>query len=262
LRPFFVRVVKRAFSQRRKMMKNLLRAEWLTESVERAMKEVGLHPQLRAEAVSLTQFVALTEQLAALAGSAGVFTGTTMKNPRSPAGTPAHPVHPSEEIFDVVNAQDEVIGAASRAEVHARGLVHRAVHVLVFNQRGEVFIQKRSMTKDKSPGLWDSSASGHLERGEDYDTCALRELREEIGLTPPLPPQRLFKLGACQETDQEHVWVYRCQSEGPFTLNPAEIERGEWVAPAVLTLRIAERPGDFASAFRFLWSRLPDAGPR
>jgi isopentenyldiphosphate isomerase len=185
-----------------------------------------------------------------------------MKNPRSPAGTPAHPVHPSEEIFDVVNAQDEVIGAASRAEVHARGLVHRAVHVLVFNQRGEVFIQKRSMTKDKSPGLWDSSASGHLERGEDYDTCALRELREEIGLTPPLPPQRLFKLGACQETDQEHVWVYRCQSEGPFTLNPAEIERGEWVAPAVLTLRIAERPGDFASAFRFLWSRLPDAGPR
>src|SRR5271156_2765821 len=99
-----------------------------------------------------------------------------------------------DEIFDVVNDQDEVIGQRSRGEVHRLGLKHRAVHVLVFNGRGEVFLQKRSMQKDTFPGAWDSSASGHLDSGEDYDACAARELREELGLTVSAPPRRLFNL--------------------------------------------------------------------
>src|SRR5262249_2148180 len=88
----------------------------------------------------------------------------------------------AEEIFDVVNERDEVIGNRTRAEVHRLGLMHRAVHVLVFNSRGQVLLEKRSMSKVRQPGLWDSSASGHLDRGEAYDACAVRELREEIGL--------------------------------------------------------------------------------
>src|SRR5476649_2591020 len=87
-----------------------------------------------------------------------------------------------EEIFDIVNERDEVVGQNTRREVHARRLWHRAVHVLVVNERGEVFLQKRSMKKDIAAGKWDSSASGHLDSGEDYDACAVRELREEIGL--------------------------------------------------------------------------------
>jgi predicted protein tyrosine phosphatase len=72
----------------------------------------------------------------------------------------------SEEIFDVVNERDEVVGQAPRSEVHRRKLNHRAVHVLVFNSRGELFLQKRSLKKDCFPGAWDSSASGHLDTGE------------------------------------------------------------------------------------------------
>ena len=87
----------------------------------------------------------------------------------------------SEEIFDVVDERDEVVGRNTRNEVHRLGLQHRAVHVLVFNSRGEIFLQKRSMQKDRQPGLWDSSASGHLNCGEDYDACAVRELGEELG---------------------------------------------------------------------------------
>src|SRR5262245_54889334 len=113
-----------------------------------------------------------------------------------------------EEIFDVVNERDEVIGRRPRHEVHRLGLMPRAVHVLVFNSAGQVFLQKRSMSKDRQPGLWDSSSSGHVDSGEDYDTCSLRELREEIGLKLQSPPQRLFKLAASSGTDQEHVWVY------------------------------------------------------
>jgi isopentenyl-diphosphate Delta-isomerase len=163
----------------------------------------------------------------------------------------------SEEIFDVVNERDEVIGQAPRREVHARKLWHRAVHVLVFNSRGEVFLQKRSMQKDTAAGLWDSSSSGHLDSGEDYDACAVRELGEEIGLiaTGASQPRRLFKIDACAETGWEFCWVYRCQREGPFQLHPDEIETGDWFAPEKVTSWIAERPQDFASAFGLLWKR-------
>ena len=162
----------------------------------------------------------------------------------------------SEEIFDVVNERDEVIGRARRNEVHARGLLHRAVHVLVYNARGEIFLQKRSMKKDRQPGVWDSSASGHVDSGEDYDPCAVRELKEEIGLAVSVTPQRFFKIPACEETDQEFVWVYRCENEGPFTLHPDEIDEGRWFTPGEVTRWVKERPQDFATAFVFIWNKV------
>lgn len=160
------------------------------------------------------------------------------------------------EFFDVVNAADEVVERKPRADVHRLGLLHRAVHVLVFNSRGQVFLQKRARTKDRQPGLWDTSASGHVDAGEDYDTAAVRELSEELGIAADTPPKRLFKLPACAETDNEFVWVYRCEYDGPINLNPHEIETGDWFEPAVVTRRVADRPQDFASAFKLIWARL------
>lgn len=157
-----------------------------------------------------------------------------------------------EEIFDVVNERDEVVGRNTRQEVHRLGLLHRAVHILVFNKAGEIFLQKRSQTKDRHPGAWDSSSSGHVDSGETYDQCAVRELMEEIGLQHP-SPARLFKLAASERTDQEHVWVYKCNSEGPFTLHPHEIERGEWYAARAVDKWLDDRPEDFAPAFRLIW---------
>jgi isopentenyl-diphosphate Delta-isomerase len=167
-----------------------------------------------------------------------------------------------EEIFDIVNERDEVVGQSPRKEVHARGLWHRAVHVLVFNARGEIFLQKRSMLKDTARGKWDSSSSGHLDSGEDYDACAVRELREEIGLNFQTqtatgasirPLRRLFKIDARQETGWEFCWVYRCESDGPFVLHPEEIETGAWFAPEAVTKWVNEKPQDFASAFVLIW---------
>ena len=162
----------------------------------------------------------------------------------------------SEEIFDVVNERDEVIGQAPRKEVHARGLLHRAVHVLVFNARGELFLQKRSLKKDRQPGVWDSSSSGHVDSGETYDETAVRELREEICLHLPHTPQRIFKIDARPETDWEFCWIYRCESEGPFTLHPDEIDAGDWFAPDAVTKWVNEKPEDFASAFVLIWKKF------
>lgn len=160
------------------------------------------------------------------------------------------------EVFDVVNERDEVVGQEIRSEVHRLGLMHRAVHVLVFNAAGQVFLQKRSMKKDRQPGVWDSSSSGHVDAGEHYDACAVRELREEIGLQLREPPERLFKLAASPETDQEHVWVYRCAAEGPFHLDAEEIERGDWFSCDEVRRWTAARPEDFATAFLVIWSKV------
>lgn len=161
----------------------------------------------------------------------------------------------TEEWFDVVNERDEVIRQATRREVHATGLWHRAVHVLVFDASGRVFLQKRSMTKDLSPGLWDSSCSGHLDTGEAYDAAAIRELSEEIGvrLPPGEGPTRWFRVEACEPTGWEFVWVYRLRYDGVMTLEPTEIQYGEWVAPSEVSARLAARPDAFCPSFKLLW---------
>ena len=69
----------------------------------------------------------------------------------------------------------------------------------------------------------------------------------------PQPPPRLFKIDARPETGMEFCWIYRCESEGPFVLQPDEIETGGWFAPEKVSGWIAARPQDFASAFVLIW---------
>jgi 8-oxo-dGTP pyrophosphatase MutT (NUDIX family) len=108
-----------------------------------------------------------------------------------------------EEFFDVVDEKDCVTGRLARSEVHRLGLRHRATHMLVFNGRGELFLQQRSLAKDMWPGVWDSSAAGHVDSGEEYDASAVRELGEELGLTEGVEVERWFRLEATVETGME-----------------------------------------------------------
>ncbi len=157
------------------------------------------------------------------------------------------------EYFDIVNERDEVIGRAPRPEVHAKRLWHRAVHILVFDRQGRIFLQKRSMSKDAEPGMWSSSCSGHVDSGETYDPAAQRELGEELGIFLPAPPARWFRIKACVETGWEFCWVYRLQHEGPFVLHPEEIETGAWFTREELAARMESHPRTFAISFRLVW---------
>ena len=157
---------------------------------------------------------------------------------------------PSLELLDVVNDRDEVIGQAARRDIHARGLNHRAVHVLLFNESGELFLQQRAPTKDRHPLKLDSSASGHLASGEDYDRCAGRELAEELGLhLPPTAFQKLFQLPADAATDLEFVWVYRVTGPYQPVINPDEIMAGAFYSLAAIARLIREHPERFAPSF-------------
>lgn len=173
--------------------------------------------------------------------------------------TPARRVE--DELLDVVDELDRVIGPEKRGVIHARRLRHRAVHVLVFNAKGQVFLQRRAKTKDTFPDRWDSSCSGHVDTGEEYLQSAVRELGEELGLHGMTPEdlELLFKLDCCEQTGQEFVRVYRTKHDGPFTLHPTEISRGEFFEAMEVTRQIRANAEDFAPAFTLLWSMLQSA---
>ncbi len=161
----------------------------------------------------------------------------------------------SEELLDVVDADDRVIGVKTRGEIHAQGLMHRAAHILVFNTSGELFIQKRSMTKDNNQGLWDSSAAGHVDSGEDYGDCAIRELGEELGIRVTAPLEQLFRLAASRITDMEHCVVYRYVSDGPFELEVAEIDEGAWISVSEMDRRVSEDDPTMTRVLQFIWNK-------
>jgi len=132
------------------------------------------------------------------------------------------------ELFDIVNEQDVIIGQASRAEVHGDpSLIHRVAHVLVFDTSGELFLQKRSIKKDVQPGKWDTSVGGHVDTGESYDAAALREMREELGIEG-VEIQFLYNYLHRNDYESEYVSTYRCVWDGPIFLHPDEIEEGRF----------------------------------
>jgi len=232
---FFDDLVQRGFSQRRKQLKPLLKAE--AQQWGSWCKSQGLPTTCRAENLSLSQWVNLAHALDPAAQSA----------PQN-----------DDEMFDVVNKDNHVIGLQSRGIVHENNLLHRAAHILVFNHDGDLLLQKRSAWKDREPLKWDSSAAGHLAPGESYADGALREAREELGIHCSLKP--LGKINACPETGHEFIEVFAACHNGPFVLPPPEIEDVMFFPPPVITEWLAARPQDFAPGFRAVWKILRETG--
>jgi len=226
-------LVKLGFSQRRKQLGKLL-APALPQWSE-AAAAIGAPVTSRAESLSIEQWCKLAEW--------------TPNGPASDPASGAQDLH--GEKFDVVNALDEVTGQASRFEVHEQRLRHRAVHIFVFNAVGELFLQKRSRWKDVCPLMWDSSAAGHVNAGEDYAETAVREVREELGVDAAVA--FVEKVEPCAETGEEFVGLYTTRHEGPFRLPPAEIDCGEWFTLYQIVRWVEARPQDFAPGFLKCW---------
>lgn len=130
----------------------------------------------------------------------------------------------SEEYLEVVNKDGEVIGIAARFEVHGNpSLMHKVVHVLVFNGRGELLLQKRSLNKDVAPGKWDTSVGGHVSAGEDILSSAKREMEEELGVAPQ-ELEYLYSYIHSNPYETELVNTYRCTYDSEITFNREEID--------------------------------------
>ncbi len=145
-------------------------------------------------------------------------------------------MNPADEIVVIVDEHNYVIGSAPRRDVRAKRLPHRSTYVLVFNTKGELYVQKRSLTKDIFPGYYDPFAGGLVAAGESYEVCAYRELEEEMGIRD-VPLTRHFDFYF--EDERARVWgaVFSCVYDGVIVLQEEEVESGEFLPIDVILQR-------------------------
>jgi 16S rRNA (adenine1518-N6/adenine1519-N6)-dimethyltransferase len=223
------KLIRTGFSQRRKQLRKLLGIRVI--NWDHAASILSFDPKARAEELSLLQWIGLANCIAP---------------PARPAARASE-----NERFPVVDKNDRILRYARRSDVHGNNLRHRAVHILIFDQAGDVYLQQRSRWKDRHPLKWDSSAAGHVATEESYEQTARRELEEELGINVPL--EKLLKLPASARTEQEFVWLYRGDIRGHPILNRSEIETGAFFPPAIIDGWVAARPEDFAPGFIECW---------
>lgn len=129
-----------------------------------------------------------------------------------------------EEQLDVVNEKGEVIRTLPRSDIHGDpSLMHRVVHVLVFNENRELLLQKRSMQKDVAPGKWDTSVGGHVNAGESLEEALSRETEEELGITA-CGPKFLYTYIHSNSYESELVYTYSCVYSGKIIYQEDEID--------------------------------------
>jgi len=130
----------------------------------------------------------------------------------------------ADEYLEIVNEKGEIIGSAQRSEIHGNpSLLHKVVHVLVFNMEGNLLLQRRSQNKDVAPGKWDTSVGGHVETGEDLLGSCKREMLEELGIAG-FEPEYLYSYIHRNNYESELVSTYRCVYNGRIAYNMAEID--------------------------------------
>ncbi len=154
-------------------------------------------------------------------------------------GGPHTPRDPGEEMVAIVDARNRVVGAAPRRQMRDQRLPHRATYILVFNSRGELYVQKRTMTKDVYPGYYDPAAGGVVLAGEIYEAGARRELEEELGIRG-VPLDEQFDLDFEDGRSRIFGRVFSCHYDGEVVLQKEEVESVRMMTVAQV-LQEAER---------------------
>jgi 8-oxo-dGTP pyrophosphatase MutT (NUDIX family) len=174
----------------------------------------------------------------------------------------SEPVDPRDELLDVVDAEDRVVGQARREDVYARGQLHRTVMVVVRSPRGEVLVHRRTATKLTAPSLYDMVIGGVVDAGESYDACAVRELAEEVGVSGA-PPRRIlrFRYDGDPEGRALPQWiaVYETTWDGPVVPQPSEVAWWSWLPEPELEGWLAAEPEAFCADSIDAWRRFVDA---
>jgi len=130
--------------------------------------------------------------------------------------------------------------------------------MFVFNPAGQVYIQRRSCSKDRHPGKLDSSAAGHVDPGETNADTAIRELREELGMQAEI--KEILRIPASEKTDNEHVVLFEVVTESEPVPNPEEIQWSAFISREKVTKLMDEAPEDFVPAFILLWKKYIQQG--
>lgn len=144
-----------------------------------------------------------------------------------------------DELIDILDHKGQPTGKTClKSEAHKNGLWHPCVHIWIYNEKGEVLLQKRVVFKETFPGFWDVSVAGHIGAGEQSDIAGIRELSEELGIETE--PDQLEKIGSfSSEFDHNHqlidrefhdVYLFKMQKKNfKFKLQREEVSAVTWI---------------------------------
>lgn len=156
------------------------------------------------------------------------------------------------EYFDIVNEKDEIIGSASRDEVHKKKLIHRAVTIFVFNSKKELYMIQRSRHKDLNPLKWQGSASGHVDSGENYAEAAKRDLKEELDISAE--PIYEFDIKVYSDEQKENFKLFSVVTDDVISTNE-EIEQSKFMTVDEIKEMIEIDSTQFRDAFVLMFDR-------
>ncbi|HYT26365.1 MAG TPA: NUDIX domain-containing protein [Actinomycetota bacterium] len=148
---------------------------------------------------------------------------------------------PGTEVVDLVDAEDRVVGRAPRRVVRRDKLLHRGVGVLCRNSAGEIYVHRRTDTKDVFPGMYDMLAGGVVSAGETYEATARREIAEELGIVGP-EPRLLFKHRYTGADNPSWIAIFEVVWDGPIRHQAEEIAWGAFLTPDELLRKLDEWP--------------------
>ncbi len=164
------------------------------------------------------------------------------------------------EPLILVDENDREIGGMSKADCHrGNGVLHRAFSIFIFNGKGELLIQKRSLKKPLWGGYWSNSVCSHPRRGESYEIATQRRLKDELGIETELNFHFRFQYHAKFRdigSENELCSVFTGVHNGPFYINSAEISEIRFIAPGMLSLEMTRSPERFTPWFKLEWARL------
>jgi isopentenyldiphosphate isomerase len=143
----------------------------------------------------------------------------------------------SEELVDLVDEGDRVIGRVTRGEMRARNLLHRSVAVLCRDPQGRIYVHRRTDHKDVFPGLYDMFVGGVVTSGENYHATAVREIAEELGIVGPTP-RALFRHRYEGLQSRTHTAVYSVEWDGPIVHQASEVAWGRYCALQEITANL------------------------
>jgi len=161
-----------------------------------------------------------------------------------------------DEIVDIVDENDKVIGQEYKEICHKKGILHRGATVILFKDVScrDILIQRRSKTKKHNPGKW-NQIGGHLDSGESYLEGAKREMQEEMFDKHKLPKirlEKLFKIRKNADKDFEFVTVYKAIYNGKFYMDPIEVDSYKFMEMKQLLKDMNDNPKKYTQSLIFI----------
>ena len=166
-----------------------------------------------------------------------------------------------EEQVVVVSENDEILGLMEKMNAHENGILHRAFSVFLFNDKGEMLLQKRASGKYHSPNQWTNAVCSHPKIDETYLEGAQRRLNEELGITANLTEKFsfIYKADVGQNLwEHELDHVFTGNYEGNFALNEEEVSEVRYISMQQLDEEMNANPEKFTEWFKIILKEYKD----